>query len=78
MDHKSVSDAPEGKSVAISINQNENQSNIAFGRQFDENNILYSYITRESIDALKTYFKSDMKDDYWRLVIELKKTLKIN
>ena len=73
-----MSDAPEGKSVAISINQNENQSNIAFGRQFDENNILYSYITRERTDALKTYFKSDMKDDCWRLVIELKKTLKIN
>lgn len=40
-----------------------------FGRHFDDTNQLVSYITRDSIDALKVYFKDDLNKDDWKLVI---------
>jgi hypothetical protein len=44
-----------------------------FGRHFDESNQIVSAITRDSIDALKQYYKDDMTKDDWKLVIQLKK-----
>lgn len=34
-------------------------------------------MTRDSIDALKNYFKDEMEKDDWRLVIKLKKVFEI-
>jgi translation initiation factor 5B len=34
-------------------------SSITFGRHFDESNQIASIISRDSIDALKQYFKED-------------------
>ena len=34
-------------------------------------------ISRESIDAVKKYWKKDMSKDDWKLIIELKKTFEI-
>ena len=48
-------------------------SSITYGRHFDDSNQIVSIITRDSIDALKHYFKDDMGDDDWRCVIQLKK-----
>ncbi|KAK8799676.1 hypothetical protein WA158_006224 [Blastocystis sp. Blastoise] len=78
MDHKALQEATAGKSVAISIEQKEDQSNIMVGRQFDDDALLTSYISRSSIDALKENFKKEMNDDYWRLVIRIKNQLGIN
>lgn len=36
-----------------------------------------SVISRESIDALKEYFKDEMTKDDWRVVIKLKKTFNV-
>ena len=36
-----------------------------------------SQISRESIDAVKKYWKKDMSKDDWKLIIELKKTFEI-
>ena len=38
---------------------------------------VYSRISRESIDALKSHFKDELSNDDWRLVIDLKKVFGI-
>jgi len=48
------------------------KQNITYGRHINEGDILCSKISRKSIDALKTSFKSDMSDDDWKLIIEFK------
>lgn len=48
--------ARKGASVAIKI-VNEHNSTITYGRQFDATNLLYSTLTRASINALKMNFK---------------------
>jgi translation initiation factor 5B len=45
---------------------------INYGRQFGENTILTSAISRKSIDALKESFRDEMEQDDWKLIIELK------
>jgi translation initiation factor 5B len=56
--------------VAVKIS---GDSSITFGRHFDETNQIASIISRDSIDALKQYFKDDCSQDDWKLVIQLKK-----
>jgi hypothetical protein len=64
-----------GTSVSIKI-ACEN-STMTYGRQFDHTNALYSKLTRQSIDALKVFFKDDMTKDDWGLVVKLKKVFSI-
>jgi translation initiation factor 5B len=45
---------------------------INYGRQFGENTILASAISRKSIDALKESFRDEMEQDDWKLIIQLK------
>lgn len=40
-----------------------------FGRHFDATNQIASIINRDSIDALKQYYKDDLNKDDWKLVI---------
>ncbi|KAJ2581821.1 eukaryotic translation initiation factor 5B [Coemansia sp. RSA 1836] len=51
------------------------ESSKVYGRHFDDSNVLYSRITRASIDVLKETFRADMTNDDWELVIKLKSTL---
>ena len=53
----------------------ENQK--AFGRHFDEKDIIYSRITRHSIDVLKENYRDDLSKDEWKLVVFLKKVFDI-
>ena len=48
-----------------------------YGRHFDDNSQIVSFITRDSIDALKEFFKDEMTNDDWRTVIKLKKAFEI-
>lgn len=48
-----------------------------YGRQFNADHALYSEINRESIDALKKYFKGEMSTENWKLVIKMKKVFSI-
>jgi len=66
---------PNDGDVAIRIKVHD--SSLAAGRHFDENSTYISQITRASIDALKNYFREDMTNDDWKLVIKLKKILNI-
>jgi translation initiation factor 5B len=68
--------ARKGSSVAIKI-VNESNSTITYGRQFDATNMLYSTLTRASIDSLKENFKDALEKEDWRLVVKLKKVFNI-
>jgi len=76
-DHKQLKVARRGDSVCVKIEQNTQQTHIAYGRHFDHSNQLYSYITRQSIDTLKEHFKDEMHKDDWELVIGMKQVFKI-
>lgn len=75
VNHKPVEVARKGQDVAVSIQAED--SSITYGRQFDHSNQLVSLLSRESINALKEFFRDDMKKDDWRLVIKLKKVFDI-
>jgi translation initiation factor 5B len=62
--------------VSIKIT-NESNPQMTYGRQFDHTHALYSKLTRQSIDALKQYFKDDVSKEDWGLVVKLKKVFNI-
>jgi translation initiation factor 5B len=68
--------ARKGVSVAVKI-INESNPTLTYGRQFDSSHMLYSTLTRASIDALKTHFKEQLDTEDWRLVVKLKKVYNI-
>ena len=68
--------ARKGVSVAVKI-VNESNPTITYGRQFDSTNMLYSTLSRQSIDALKANFKDTLEKEDWKLVIKLKKVFNI-
>ena len=43
-----------------------------YGRQLDDEDTLYSLITRQSIDTLKEFYRSDVSNEEWALVKKLK------
>jgi translation initiation factor 5B len=44
----------------------------------EEDDTLYSLVSRKSIDTLKEFFRSDVSQDEWKLIVELKKLLDIS
>jgi translation initiation factor 5B len=74
--HVEVQEAsPGGPSVAVKIQPNASQAGIQYGRHFDHQQLLYSHITRQSIDILKENFRDQMSKDNWKTVIKLKDIL---
>jgi translation initiation factor 5B len=69
--HKEVDRASRGSSVAVKI-VNEQQPTMTYGRQFDHTNQIMSKLSRESIDALKQFFRNDLSTEDWKLVKNLK------
>ncbi len=43
-----------------------------YGRQLEEKDVLYSLISRASIDTLKEFYRKDVSNDEWQLIIKLK------
>ena len=43
-----------------------------YGRHLEESDILYSQISRQSIDTLKEFYRSDVSMDEWNLIRKLK------
>lgn len=66
-----------GSKVCVKISGNQNESYVQYGRHFDAKNLLYSKLTRDSIDSLKTNFKEDLQKSDWMTVIKLKKVFNI-
>ena len=75
--HKDVDIGKKTASVCIKVDNQENP-NIAYGRQFDHTNTLYSRISRESLDTLKEYYRDDCTKDDLMLIVKLKKLFNIS
>ncbi|KAK2044076.1 hypothetical protein LZ31DRAFT_554634 [Colletotrichum somersetense] len=70
-DHKQVPVCKKGQpSVAVKIEMGGHQP--TYGRQLEESDTLYSLISRASINTLKEFYRKDVSNDEWQLIIKLK------
>ncbi|PQE23260.1 Eukaryotic translation initiation factor 5B protein [Rutstroemia sp. NJR-2017a BVV2] len=70
-DHKQVPICKKGQpSVAVKIEMGSSQP--TYGRHLEEKDTLYSLISRQSIDTLKEFYRSDVSNDEWMLIKKLK------
>jgi len=80
INHKSmelIKKTQAGGGVAVKIEHAVYQSAKMFGRHFDEKDEVYSRISRQSIDVLKTSFQQDVSIEEWHLIKALKPRLNI-
>ncbi|KAM4795174.1 eukaryotic translation initiation factor 5B [Rhinophrynus dorsalis] len=77
INHKPVDVAKKGQEVCIKIEPIPGESPKMFGRHFEATDFLVSKITRQSIDALKNWFRDEMQKTDWQLIVELKKVFEI-
>lgn len=70
-EHKQIPVCKKGQpSVAVKIEMGGHQP--AYGRQLEEKDMLYSLISRASIDTLKQFYRNDVTKEEWELIIKLK------
>lgn len=43
-----------------------------YGRQLEDKDVLYSLISRQSIDTLKEFYRDEVSRDEWSLLVKLK------
>ncbi|KAK3530221.1 hypothetical protein QTP86_020154 [Hemibagrus guttatus] len=77
VNHKPVDTAKKGQEICVKIEPIPGESPKMFGRHFEAVDIIVSKITRQSIDALKNWFRDEMQKSDWQLIVELKKTFEI-
>ncbi|KAI0520807.1 hypothetical protein F5B22DRAFT_598476 [Xylaria bambusicola] len=76
-DHKQIPVCKKGQpSVAVKIEMGGHQP--TYGRQLEESDTLYSLISRASIDCLKEFYRKEVTNDEWQLIIKLKPLFDIN
>ncbi|KAI1330851.1 hypothetical protein F5Y16DRAFT_318147 [Xylariaceae sp. FL0255] len=76
-DHKQIPICKKGQpSVAVKIEMGGHQP--SYGRQLEETDQLYSLISRASIDCLKEFYRKEVTNDEWALIIKLKSLFDIN
>ncbi|KAK4193917.1 hypothetical protein QBC35DRAFT_480613 [Podospora australis] len=76
-EHKQIPICKKGQpSVAVKIEMGGHQP--TYGRQLEEKDMLYSLISRKSIDTLKQFYRADVSNDEWQLIIKLKPMFDIN
>ncbi|PSK36126.1 translation initiation factor aIF-2 [Elsinoe australis] len=69
-EHKAIPICKKGQpSVAIKI---EGPNQPMYGRQLEEKEVLYSHISRASIDCLKEFYRDEVTKDEWNLMVKLK------
>jgi translation initiation factor 5B len=79
LNHKAKEVVRKGDpAVAIKIESPVYETPKMVGRHFFEKDLLYSRITRASIDILKSTFRNDVTKEEWALIIQLKKILKVD
>jgi translation initiation factor 5B len=77
--HTAVQEAlPGGPPVAIKIVPDAGHAAVQFGRHFDYEHLLYSHVTRESINVLKENFRDALSKAEWKTVIKLKAALGVD
>ncbi|OTB00056.1 hypothetical protein M426DRAFT_324553 [Hypoxylon sp. CI-4A] len=70
-DHKQIPVCKKGQpSVAVKIEMGGHQP--TYGRQLEEKDVLYSLISRASIDTLKEFYRKEVSNEEWQLIIKLK------
>ena len=74
-EHTAVVVSRAGMQVGVKIQPKE--TSMTMGRHVSETATFHSFVTRDSIDALKASFREEMTTEDWKLVIELKKMLSI-
>ncbi|XP_020915031.1 eukaryotic translation initiation factor 5B isoform X2 [Exaiptasia diaphana] len=75
--HKNITEARKGMEVCLKIENIPGETPKLYGRHFDHEDLLVSKISRESINAVKEYFREDLQKSDWQLMIELKKLFQI-
>uniref|UniRef100_H2ZBR2 Eukaryotic translation initiation factor 5B n=1 Tax=Ciona savignyi TaxID=51511 RepID=H2ZBR2_CIOSA len=75
--HKPVDVARKPQEVCIKVEGTPGEAPKMVGRHFTEKDLLLSKVTRDSINALKDWFREDMTKNDWQLIIELKKLFEI-
>lgn len=78
--HKSVELVKKGQApggVAVKIECPVYDTPRLFGRHFDDKDLLYSHMTRASLDVLKETFRNDLSKEEWMVAAKLKKILDI-
>jgi len=75
-----VDSAKKGEAVTVKIVPNSFQAHVMLGRHFVATNLIYSHVTRQSIDVLKESYMEEMNatPGLWSLIIAFKKVLKID
>lgn len=70
-EHKQIPVCKKGQpSVAVKIEMGGHQP--TYGRQLEEGDTLYSAISRASIDCLKEFYRKDVSNEEWQLIVKLK------
>ncbi|ROT38697.1 hypothetical protein SODALDRAFT_277315 [Sodiomyces alkalinus F11] len=70
-DHKQIPVCKKGQpSVAVKIEMGGSQP--TYGRHLEEEDSLYSLISRQSINTLKEFYRKDVTNDEWQLIVKLK------
>lgn len=64
----------KGQSVCVKID-NQTNPGIMYGRHFTHKDLLYSNVSRASVDILKQYFKPDISKEDVGLLVKLKKII---
>lgn len=77
VNHKPVERAVVGEEVCIKIEGPPGEPPKMIGRHFEATDELVSEISRETIDVLKNFFRSEMSTSDWKVVLDLKKRLAI-
>ncbi|XP_062982344.1 eukaryotic translation initiation factor 5B [Elgaria multicarinata webbii] len=77
INHKQVDVAKKGQEVCVKIESIPGEAPKMFGRHFEATDMLVSKISRQSIDALKDWFRDEMQKSDWQLIVELKKVFEI-
>jgi len=75
--NKPLEMAKTGNEVCIKIDNTTGGAPKLLGRHFTQDDLIISKISRESIDAVKDYFREEMSKSDWQLIIELKKLFAI-
>lgn len=70
-EHKQIPICKKGQpSVAVKIEMGSHQP--AYGRQLEDADMLYSQISRASINCLKEFYRKDVTNEEWSLIVKLK------
>jgi translation initiation factor 5B len=76
LNHKNIPVAKKGSpSVAVKI---EGPNQPLYGRHLDEKDVLYSHISRVTIDTLKKFYRDEVAKEDWHLLVNLKKIFNVS